>query len=54
MPCRRYECCDACVNAEIPYECQCCDNGSNYEGIDTSEELSVHELRFMTLDDATT
>lgn len=41
-----FEECDSCINAECdPFECDDCDEGSNYEPADTSEELSVDELR---------
>jgi len=49
MTSRRFEFCDSCVNADIDYECRDCHDGSRFEAIDLVEELSVHELRFMTL-----
>ena len=49
MPRRRYDYCESCVNADIPYECRNCRDGSRFEGIDLVEELTVHELRFMTI-----
>lgn len=45
----RYEFCDSCVNREIPYECVTCRDGSKFEAIDAVEELTVHELRLMTM-----
>jgi hypothetical protein len=48
MASKRYEFCDSCVNADIPYECRRCRDGDQFEAIDLVEELSVHELRFMS------
>ena len=47
MATKRYEFCDSCVNADIPYECRRCRDGDQFEAVDLVEELSVHELRFM-------
>lgn len=41
--------CESCVNQEIEYECDGCEDGSNWEGQDTEQQLTVHELKFMTL-----
>jgi hypothetical protein len=49
MTSRRYDYCDSCVNADIDYECRGCRDGSKFESADSVEELTVHELRFMTL-----
>lgn len=49
MPIPRFDFCDSCVNADITYECRTCREGSKFEAIDLLEELTVHELRFMTL-----
>jgi hypothetical protein len=49
MPKARFEFCDACVNSEIPYECVTCKDGSKFEAADAVEELTVHELRMMTI-----
>jgi len=41
-----YDYCDSCINAEFdPFQCDDCDNGSNYEGEDESEALTVHDLK---------
>lgn len=49
MAARRYEFCESCVNNDIDYECRRCKDGDKFEAIDLVEELSVHELRFMTI-----
>lgn len=50
MPRPRYEFCDGCVNKDIPYECVTCINGSKFDPVDEVEELTVHELRMMTME----
>lgn len=48
-----YPYCEDCVNYGNPTgECDDCEDGSNYEEVDSIEELSVHELKFMTLKEA--
>ncbi len=44
-----FECCETCVNQEIDYECAECKDGNRWEGQDTAEDLTVHELKFMTI-----
>jgi hypothetical protein len=39
--------CDSCVNQEISYECDDCEDGDNYEPADTEQELTMHELKFL-------
>lgn len=41
--------CESCINQEIEYECEECEDGSNWEGEDTEQQLTVHELKFMTM-----
>lgn len=51
--CGLYEFCESCVNnGHDPFECDTCDEGSNYEGYDPDEELGVHELKFIPLKEA--
>jgi hypothetical protein len=41
-----FECCDSCLNGEYdPYECEDCEDGSNWEGADESKALTVHDLK---------
>lgn len=48
-----YPFCEDCINCgNVTGECDDCEDGSNYEAVDTVEELSVHELKFMTLKEA--
>jgi hypothetical protein len=44
-----YEFCESCANSEVSFECDDCEDGSNFEGLDIEQELTVHELRYMTL-----
>ncbi|MDR9847036.1 hypothetical protein [Herbaspirillum huttiense] len=42
-----YDECDSCVNAEFdPFECDDCEDGSNWEPFDSDGELTTHELKF--------
>ena len=48
-----FEECAYCVNAECdPFECDDCEDGSNFEPADTSEELSVHDLKVFMMKEA--
>lgn len=41
-----YDCCDSCINQEIDYECDDCDDGDRWEGDpDADDELSIHDLK---------
>lgn len=42
-----FECCETCANQEIDYECAGCKEGSRWEGQDTTQHITVHELKFM-------
>lgn len=44
-----YDFCESCVNQDIDYECDDCEDGDNWEGQDIEEQLTVHELKFMTI-----
>lgn len=38
--------CATCVNREFdPFECEKCKEGSNWEGEDDSEEITIHDLK---------
>lgn len=38
--------CEGCINAKLdPFQCQTCKKGSNWEGEDTSEELTFAEFK---------
>lgn len=40
--CQNYECCETCINREFdPFECEDCDEGSNYIGEDDEEMKGV-------------
>lgn len=48
-----YEACRTCINREFdPFECEDCDDGSNWEGEDDSEELSIHDLKTIRFKEA--
>lgn len=45
--------CDDCVNSQAdPEQCDSCEDGSNFEGVDDSEELTVHDLKFIRFKEA--
>lgn len=42
----RYPECDSCINKEFdPFQCDTCEDGSNYESEDDSEELTYAEFK---------
>lgn len=45
--------CEACLNAEIPFECNRCDAGSNYSGGDPDADAAptIVPLTFMPVPD---
>jgi hypothetical protein len=45
--------CKDCINSEgDPEVCEDCDDGDNYEGFDDTEELTVHDLKFIRFKEA--
>jgi hypothetical protein len=49
MPrCNKYEECETCINKEYdPFQCETCEDGSNYESDDDAESLTITEFAEM-------
>lgn len=47
-----WEICKDCINAELdPFQCRRCKDGSKFEGADDTEELTVHDLKFIRFEE---
>jgi len=45
--------CEDCVNSvSDEEECQTCEDGDNYEPFEDSEELTIHDLKFIRFKEA--
>jgi len=46
-----FDYCETCINAEHdPFQCEDCEDGDLWEGEDTEEELSIHQVIYMIRD----
>lgn len=47
-----YDFCESCVNQEIEWECESCEDGDNWEGQDFDDQLTTHPLKFQSMKEA--